>query len=134
MKIITVLPGKGKAQAVMRISGVKWSGGRSASRIRDKVGHMAVALYRRPVIPFIAIVLIFSISLYAAGRLRLENDLAGLLPRSYESVRDLEELKSRYGGEGYLVVVGLDADPEALRRFSNPHSCNCAVSHGRNSS
>jgi uncharacterized protein len=92
---------------------------RPSIRIGEKVGRMAVRLYSRPALPLAVILLIIPIALYAASRLRLETDLAGLLPRSFESVRDLENLKTRYGGEGYLVVVGLDADPEALRRFAD---------------
>ncbi|MFZ2448429.1 MAG: MMPL family transporter [Syntrophobacteraceae bacterium] len=102
----------------MRILLGKFSGERAAIRIGEKIGHLAVSLYRNPILPLVAILLIFLIALTAASRLKLDTDLAGLLPRSFESVRDLEDLKGRYGGEGYLVVVGLDADPEGLRRFA----------------
>ena len=116
---MTILPTGGKAKDIIRTAREKWSGERFAMRIGDMVGHMAVELYRRPALPLVVILLVFLTALFAAHRLRLETDLSGLLPHSFESVRDLEDLKIRYGGDGYLVLVGLDADPDALRRFAD---------------
>jgi len=54
----------------------------------------------------------------AASRLAFDADLVSLLPRSFRSVQDLDALEERFGGLGYLAVVGQAAPPDQLRRFA----------------
>ena len=42
-----------------------------------------------------------------------------LLPKSFQSVQDLHELEQRFGGLGWVAVVGKGGDPESLRRFAD---------------
>jgi len=87
--------------------------------IDDKLGRMGVLSYRHPLLLLLTVAALTSISFPGAWLLRLDTDLARLLPQSFESVQYLKILKERYGGEGYLVVVGHDAEPDALKRFAD---------------
>ena len=49
---------------------------------------------------------------------RIETDIAALIPKDYPSVRTLEEIKSRIGGVGSLVVLVECEDYESSKRFA----------------
>ncbi len=49
--------------------------------------------------------------------LTLNSDFTALLPRSAQSVRDLDEIRRRFGGQQSLVVTVESEDVEALHRF-----------------
>lgn len=59
------------------------------------------------------------LSLWAASRLKIENDLASLLPRDLESVRAMNELRDAFGGLGHLMVVVESPDPVRAERFAD---------------
>ena len=61
------------------------------------------------VVGLLTTVAIFS----TVGRLSLNADLTELLPKSFESVQDLEVLEKRFGGTGYAVVVGAYGESSA---------------------
>lgn len=54
-----------------------------------------------------------------SSRLSLNADMSSLLPETFESVRDLSVLREKFGGMGYVVVVGQGASPDDLRRFAD---------------
>lgn len=91
---------------------------RGGDAVSGALGAAAVASFRRP---WRALALVaFSVVLGASGaaRLRLSADLSELLPDSYQSVRDIETLRERVGGIGYVVVTLRGGTPESLRRFA----------------
>ncbi|MDD2803972.1 MAG: MMPL family transporter [Elusimicrobiales bacterium] len=45
-----------------------------------------------------------AVSLYYSGKLSFQSDFEALLPRSFESVKALDELTKEFGGTGYLVI------------------------------
>jgi len=66
--------------------------------------------------------LLLTLSLFAgylAEKLTLDADLAALLPDSFESVQDLEQVKTFFGGIGYVVITAQDAPPLGLRQFAD---------------
>jgi predicted RND superfamily exporter protein len=82
------------------------------------LGGVAFRAYTKP---WHAWVLLLGLSMLAwAGvkRLHIDADLSELLPNTFESVLGLEEIKQRFGGVGYVVVVGQGAKPEDLKRFA----------------
>jgi len=84
-----------------------------------RLGALAIAGHRRPWVALgIALVLLLAGAGTARG-IRLSADLTELLPKSFESVQGLQKLKERFGGMGYVVVVGRGAEPEQLRRFAD---------------
>jgi predicted RND superfamily exporter protein len=88
-------------------------------RLERWLGSAAVLSHRRP-LTALAIAVVLSVAgTWASGRLTLSADLTELLPRSFRSVQDLDLLRERFGGIGYVVVVGQGAEPEALRRFAD---------------
>lgn len=88
-------------------------------RIERRLGAVAAAAHRRPVAALAIAALLTGAGLFAARDIRLSADLTELLPASFDSVRGLEKLKERFGGIGYVVVVGESKDPAALRRFAD---------------
>ncbi|HSA59853.1 MAG TPA: MMPL family transporter [bacterium] len=58
------------------------------------------------------------VSILAAKKLHIENDLAALLPKQIESVRGLETLKARFAGLGHLLVVVESPESRTTERFA----------------
>lgn len=83
------------------------------------VGAAAGRAHRNPLVALALAGLLTACGVWLSGRLSLNADLTELLPRSFQSVRDLDELRERFGGMGYVVVVGTEAEPEVLRRFAD---------------
>lgn len=81
-------------------------------------GRFAARCHRQPLRTLLFAALVTAAGVYFAGRLRLSADLTELLPKSFQSVRDIEKLRARYGGMGYITVVGMGAEPEKLRQFA----------------
>ena len=48
---------------------------------------------------------------------RLETDIAALIPDDYPSVRTLDDIKSRVGGVGSIIVLAESGDADASRRL-----------------
>lgn len=87
--------------------------------VENWLGRTALAAYRAPWLTLLILALVTGVGYAGAKRLRVDADLAELLPHSFQSVKDLEVLKERFGGVGYVVLVAQDAEPEALRRFAD---------------
>ncbi|GAB4290083.1 MAG: RND family transporter [Myxococcota bacterium] len=89
------------------------------SSVERWLGALALASFRRPFAALILILLVTALASFQARRLSLDADLAELLPKSFQSVRDLDTLKKRFGGIGYVAVLAFDAPPDELRRFAD---------------
>lgn len=87
-------------------------------RLETQLGRIAAALHRRPTSALIAAAVLTLAGLVCSSRLTLNANLADLLPRSFSSVQDLATLEQRFGGAGWLIVVGEGAEPETLRQFA----------------
>lgn len=72
-----------------------------------------------PKTTLIVLLALAAVSLLGARRLRLDTDLAHLLPEHAQSVRDLDALEQRSGGVGFISIIGEGAPPEALARFAD---------------
>lgn len=83
-----------------------------------QLGRIAAGLHRRPAPVLLLATALTIAGLVFASRLTLNANLADLLPRSFASVQDLATLEQRFGGAGWLIVVGEGAEPEALRQFA----------------
>ena len=66
----------------------------------------------------IAAGVLLAVSFMGAKRLKLDTDLTKLLPRTFESVRNLDVLAERSFGLGYVTVVATGAEPDQLRAFA----------------
>lgn len=93
--------------------------GRIAQRLEGGLAAIAIAAFRRPAWALGACVVFTGLALFEASTLRIDPDLAHLLPASFRSVQDLEILRQRFGGVGYICPVLLDAEPEVLERAAD---------------
>lgn len=92
---------------------------RLAQRLEKAMGALAARNHRKPWQALGLAVLLVVAGGFLARKLSLSSDLVGLLPKSFSSVQDLEKLRTRFGGQGYLVVVGMNAEPEKLKQFAD---------------
>ncbi|MCB9652880.1 MAG: MMPL family transporter [Deltaproteobacteria bacterium] len=90
-----------------------------ADRAGPVLGRVAVSAYRHPVAVTIAAAVLAVVAFFGARNLRLDADLVELLPPSFQSVRDIDKLKERFGAIGYVAVVASGAEPQALRQFAD---------------
>jgi uncharacterized protein len=89
------------------------------TRLERALGAAASRAHRRPLPALLIALALVALGVWSAARLTLNTDLTELLPESFESVKGLDQLKQNFGGIGYVVVAGYDAEPEALRRFAD---------------
>lgn len=87
-------------------------------RLEDGLGRIAAAHHRRPRRALLVALVLAAAGLVSAARLTLDANLVDLLPGTFQSVKDIATLEERFGGAGWLVVVGEGAEPEALRQFA----------------
>ncbi|MDY0059694.1 MAG: MMPL family transporter [Myxococcota bacterium] len=83
------------------------------------LGRLAALAYGRPGRSLALVAVLVLLGLFLARNLSLNADLVDLLPRTFTSVQNIDRLEERFGGIGYVVVVGQDAEPEALQRFAD---------------
>ncbi len=89
------------------------------ARVERGLGALAVRNHRRPGLTLLGVAVLVGVALFFARTLSLNANLVDLLPRSFQSVQDIRALEQRFGGLGWVVVVGEGAEPEALRRFAD---------------
>lgn len=87
--------------------------------VENTLGRFAARNHARPTRALLLGLAFTFIGLYCARNLSLNADLIDLLPKSFRSVQDVEKLKDRFGGIGYVVVVGQGADDKQLQEFAD---------------
>ncbi|HYI00142.1 efflux RND transporter permease subunit [Hyalangium sp.] len=88
-------------------------------RMEKAMGALAARNHRKPWQALAVALVLVVLGGFFARKLSLSSDLVGLLPKSFPSVQDLEKLRKRFGGQGYLVVVGMNAEPDKLKQFAD---------------
>jgi len=83
------------------------------------IGALPLFAYRHHIAVLLMLLIMTGFSAYLAKKLTLDADLSALLPKSFESVQDLESVKSFFGGIGYVVITAQGAKPQALRNFAD---------------
>ena len=77
---------------------------------------LAYRRYSRIILTSAAITLFCSYFVYKLV-LRLETDIAALIPKNYPSVKTLEDIKAKVGGVGSLIVLAESADFQASKQL-----------------
>ena len=77
---------------------------------------LAYRRYSRIILTSAAITLFCSYFVYKLV-LRLETDIAALIPKNYPSVKTLEDIKAKVGGVGSLIVLAESADFQTSKRL-----------------
>ncbi|WP_223758146.1 RND family transporter [Myxococcus sp. RHSTA-1-4] len=88
-------------------------------RVERTLGAVAARSHRRPTLALLLAVVLAAVGGLFARNLSLNANLVDLLPRSFESVRDLHTLEQRFGALGWVAVVGEGGDTESLKRFAD---------------
>lgn len=88
-------------------------------RVERTLGTVAAHHHRRPALALLLAVVLAAVGGLLARKLSLNANLVDLLPRSFESVRDLHALEERFGALGWVAVVGEGGDIESLKRFAD---------------
>ncbi|NMO14537.1 MMPL family transporter [Pyxidicoccus fallax] len=83
------------------------------------LGAVAAHNHRRPGLALLLALVLAVLGGLFARNLSLNANLVDLLPRSFESVRDLHTLEERFGALGWVAVVGEGADAASLQRFAD---------------
>jgi len=86
--------------------------------IESGLGGAAELSFRRPWLALTIAGVLTVLGVLSARDLRVDANLANMLPRSFESVRNVERLKDRFGGVGYVTVHVSGTEPAVLRRFA----------------
>ncbi len=90
------------------------------ARLLDRtLASLAMLSYRRPISTVLLLTVVAALAFVQARHLRIDTNLEALLPPSFQSVKDVELLKARFGSIGYVLVIAENAEPEALRRFAD---------------
>jgi predicted RND superfamily exporter protein len=87
--------------------------------LKSALGRLAVLCFRHGVRTLLAAAALAVVAAFGASRLKLDPDLSELLPPWYESVKNVETLRERFGGVGNVVVVVRGGSPEARRAFAD---------------
>src|SRR5690606_6951066 len=82
------------------------------------LGRLGLGCYTRPKIVLTLWAVLLALSAVAMMRLTVDPDVAGLLPSHYESVQDIEKVRERVGGVGYVVVLLKGGKREARRSLA----------------
>lgn len=90
----------------------------SLKPIEGLLGALARVSYRHPVLALLGLVLAGVIATPGLQRLRVDADLARLLPTTFASVSALEQLEQRFGATGSIVVVLSGGEPQQLRQHA----------------
>jgi predicted RND superfamily exporter protein/phosphatidylglycerophosphatase A len=93
--------------------------GRVTRALRAALALVAVTCFRRPKLVALAVACLSALAAWQMRRLTLDPDVAQLLPPWYESVQDVERLRERFGGVGYVVLLVEGGTPEARRKFAD---------------
>ncbi len=80
---------------------------------------VSCAAHRHPFASLLAVALVTAVAFGQARTLRIDADIANLLPERFESIQALSEVERRFGGVGYVVVVASGGQPEALKAFAD---------------
>lgn len=93
--------------------------GSFAALVQRLLGCWALFCFRRSLWTLIGFAGVVSVAAAGATRVKLDPDITQLLPASYQSVRDVEALRDRFGGIGYVAVVVSGGTQETRRAFAD---------------
>jgi predicted RND superfamily exporter protein len=88
-------------------------------RLELALGAAAVRSHRRPWVSIVVGLSLLVAGSFFARSLTLNANLVDLLPESFQSVQDIRQLRERFGGIGFVAVVGQGADEKTLKRFAD---------------
>lgn len=83
------------------------------------LGRLAAWSARHPALVLALALGSAGLAAYAARTLKIEADLAGLLPKTFDSVKNVDRFQDEFGEIGYVVVVASGGSPEELKAFAD---------------
>ena len=89
------------------------------SFVERALGKLALNTFVQPIRASVLILALTIAAFYAATFIKVDADLIELMPESFQSVQDIEHLKKRFAGVGYVVVMGMNGTREQLIQFAD---------------
>lgn len=87
--------------------------------VRELLGRWALACFRHGFAALALLSVLGAVAAAGISRLKLDPDITQLLPPTYQSVKDVEALRDRFGGIGYVALIVRGGTPEARRTFAD---------------
>jgi predicted RND superfamily exporter protein len=95
-------------------------GARSFALVLKRVlGRLGMLCFRHGALTLLVAAAAAVVAAFGASRLKLDPDLSELLPPWYESVKNVEALRERFGGVGNVVVVVRGGTPKERHAFAD---------------
>lgn len=92
---------------------------RFTQAVERALGRLALTCFRHGGLTMLVLALVTGGAFMAMRNLRVSADLAELLPPSFQSVQDVEKLKVKFGGVGYVAVMAEGSSNEQLQAFAD---------------
>jgi uncharacterized protein len=87
--------------------------------LRSALGRVALACYRHALVATALVLVLAGLGTWSATRLVLDPDVTQLLPPGTPSVVEVERLRARFGGVGYVVLLVDGGSAEARRAYAD---------------
>ena len=84
-----------------------------------KIPHLYQLGIRLPIQVLLLSIFVTIVAFMGARKLRIENDLASLLPKNNSDIQNLHFLKNDFGGTGSLVITVESPDPKLAEKFAD---------------
>jgi len=94
-------------------------GNRFVSVAEGVLGAVGGLAHRKPVATLALVTALTGVGLLGTSNVVLDTDLTALLLDTFQSVQDLDRLREQFGGVGYCVIIGRNAEAEQLKRFAD---------------
>lgn len=83
------------------------------------LGRLAALSARHPLLVLVLALGSAGFAGYTARTLKIQADLAGLLPKTFDSVQNVDRFQDEFGEIGYVVVVASAKDSARLKAFAD---------------
>ncbi len=99
---------------------VRWRYQLPITKLKERfLSRIPLLAYKHPLSVLLIVMFMTIIAGYGAKKLTLDADLNALLPDTFTSVQDLQAVKDRFGGVGYIIATIRGDNPPAMRALAD---------------
>ncbi len=92
---------------------------RFSTAVGQGLGRLAAWSARKPALVLALTAISVALAGYTAKTLKIQADLVGLLPKTFDSVKNVNRFQAEFGEIGYVVVVASGGTSDELRAFAD---------------